>query len=90
MVGHDHDAGAAAEAIYAKAHVLSGEHRLEGLKLALAPSVGSKQELGEGTSELPRTMKAKVIGKRGRKAAAPPRGPSNGSMSDLHGSCHGD
>jgi hypothetical protein len=52
------------QTIYAKAHDLDGEHRVDGLELTLSPSVNGEQGMGEGMMELPFEVKARIVRKK--------------------------
>lgn len=52
------------QTIYAKAHDLDGERRVEGLEFTLSPSAKGEQDLGEGTMDLPLALNAKVVRKK--------------------------
>ena len=58
------------QTIYAKAHHLDGEDRVDGLELKLSSSGNGEQKLGDGTMELPFEGKISGVRKKGREAAS--------------------
>jgi Competence protein len=52
------------QTIYAKAHDIDGERRVDGLEFTLSPSAKGEQDLGEGTMDLPLALKARVVRKK--------------------------